>query len=752
MKHRGGVLAVLVVLIAIQLMHAQAYAQAMTTMQGINNATSIQPAAWPDPTIAVGTLEFCENVNSAYQCWYKSTHKPVSFFGTTTPKSAKSIWTQNNNNSRNTPNCSNPSPNAQILHDSVYNRWILQRRVLGSATNHEYMCIAISTDEDVSSANFNWFAYEFDLDSVIPTNTEGHFYYPDYPQAGLWQTSTSETAPYAPASNQAMWISYDLTDPDNYYNIDGVLICAVDLAGLRASTVSPWSYNGQTPACAVAHSLVAFNQRRSWVPANNSDSIPPISSDGEMFTYMIEPARGSNNYLTNPEHTQGVEQWTINWSAATPAPTFVNSWDLPSTLAGGDQLACFNRYNYYSTVCIPQPSTSNTGIHIDSVGDRMQQFFHYTSNGGQGGIWTSSHAIQINPNPSVLSQTEADIRVLQFNSSNAIYVSKDYPLIDPNDSSAYVFLPSIAQDRVGNLRGIVALSGTGSSEHPGLDGVYYNNGSSSWQSYGYVANPSVDGDAEDTDSQNFRWGNWSGAVLDPSNSCTVWTVGEFLTSNRTTEPYWSTEIAQLPPASNCAIAFFQVKSFTPRSVSSDSITYNKSQSAGDLNIVVVGWHDITSTIVSVQDSNGNTYQLGAPLMRSGKGATALSQAIYYASKIVGGTNTVTVTFNQAAYGADIRILEYKGVHTLDAYAGAAGTGTLANSGSAATSASSELIFGANTVTTVTSGPGTGFTSRIMSADGEIAEDEIVNTQGSYNATAPLTPSGGWIMQMLTFSN
>lgn len=729
-----------------------AQAQAMTTMAGINSATSIQPAAWPDPTVAVGTLDFCEHVNSAYQCWYKSTHKPVSFFGTTTPKSDKSIWTQNSNNSGNTPNCSNPSPNAQILHDNVYNLWILQRRVYGPSTGHQYMCIAISTAEDVSSPSFNWFAYEFDLDSVIPTNAEGVFYYPDYPQAGLWQTSTSQTAPYAPASDQAMWISYDLTDPDNYYNINGVLICAVDLAGLRASTVSPWSYNGQTPACTVAHSLVAFNQRRSWVPANNSDSTPPITSDGEMFTYMIEPAHGSQNYLTNPQHTQGVEQWTINWNAGNPNPTLVNSWDLPSTQAGGDQLACFNASNYYDTVCIPQPSTSSTGIYIDSVGDRMQQFFHYTSNGGQGGIWTSSHAIQINANPTVLSQTEADIRVLQWNSSNAIYVSKDHPLIDPNDSNAYVFLPSIAQDRVGDLLGIVALSGTGSSEHPGLDSVYYNNGSSSWQSYGYAANPSVDGDAEDTDSQNFRWGNWSGAVLDPSDSCTVWSVGEFLTSNRTTEPFWATEIAQLPPASNCGIGFVQVKAITPRSASSDAITYNKSQSANDLNIVVVGWHDITSSIVSVQDSAGNSYQLGAPMIRTGKGATALSQAIYYASHILAGTNTVTVTFNQAAYGADIRILEYKGVHTLDVYAGAAGTGTLANSGSAATSASSELIFGADMVTTATSGPGTGLTSRSISADGDIAEDEIVNVQGSYNATAPLTTSGGWIMQMLTFSN
>lgn len=751
MKYKYVVFAVLAIGTFVRVAHAQA----MTTMVGVNSATSTQPAAWPDPTIAVGTLEFCENVNSAYQCWYKSTLKPVSFLGTTTPKSDKSIWTQNNNNSGNTPNCSNPTPNAQILHDNVYNLWILQRRVYGPATGHEYMCIAISTVEDVSSPSFNWFAYEFDLDSVIPTNAEGNFYYPDYPQAGLWQTSTSQTAPYAPASDQAMWISYDLMDPNDSYNINGVLICAVDLAGLRGSTVSPWSYNGQTPACVVAHSLVAFNQRRSWVPANNSDSIPPISSDGEMFTYMIEPAQGSKSYLTRPEHTQGVEQWTINWNAATPTPTFVLNWDLPSTQAGGDQLACFNPGNYYATACIPQPSTSSTGIYLDSVGDRMQQFFHYTSNGGLGGIWTSSHAIQINPNPTVFSQTEGDIRVLQWNSANpaAIYVAEDYPLIDPNDPNAYVFLPSVARDRVGNLRGIVALSGSGSSEHPGLDSVYYNNGSSGWQSYGYIANPSADGDAEDTDSQNYRWGNWSGAVLDPSDSCTVWTVGEFLPTNRTTEPYWSTEIAQFTPASNCTISFIQVKPATPRSASSVSLTYNKSQSPGDLNIVVVGWHNTSSSIVSVQDSAGNTYQLGAPLIISGEGATALSQAIYYASNIAGGTNTVTITFNQTTNNIDVRMLEYSGVNTLDAYAGATGTGTLANSGNAITSASNELIFGADLVTTSTSGPGAGFTSRVITnGDGDIAEDEIVNMQGTYNATAPLTSSGSWIMQMLTFSN
>jgi hypothetical protein len=533
----------------------------MKAFVGLNTVQEhLGPAAAPDPTIAVGTLEFCEHVNSAYQCWYKSganAFQPVNFMGSTFPKGDSSPWSQHLNNSGNTPNCPTAfSPNAQLLHDNVYDRWILQKRIHSSITGHDYMCVAISNVEDVGQTNpsFNWFAFEFDLDTVIPKNVQGSFYYPDYPQAGLWQTSQNTTPPYLAAKDQAMWITYDLQDPNNSFNIGGVLICAVDLAGLRASTSNPWVNKSRTPACVVAHSLLAFNQRRSWVPANNSDTTPPTSSDGEMFTYMIEPPH-NRGWLTNPSHTQGVEQWTVDWSALNPTPIFKRAWDLQSTGVTGDQLACFTPFNYYNTVCIPQPSTAQTGIYIDSVGDRMQQFFHYTSGGAHGGIWTSAHAIQINPG-STLGQTEADLRILQFNNGTppAIVLAADYAVKDPLDPNAYVFVPSVARDKAGNLQGILAVSGPGLNEHPGLESIFFIPGSSTLGTYGHIANPNTDGDAQDLDLANYRWGDWSGAVLDPSDSCTVWVVGEYLPANRTTEPYWSTAIAQLPPLTSCSAA------------------------------------------------------------------------------------------------------------------------------------------------------------------------------------------------------
>jgi fibronectin type 3 domain-containing protein len=61
------------------------------------------------------------------------------------------------------------------------------------------------------------------------------------------------------------------------------------------------------------------------------------------------------------------------------------------------------------------------------------------------------------------------------------------------------------------------------------------------------------------------------------------------------------------------------------------------------------------------------------------------------------------------------------------------------------------LFGANYVATGTTGPGSGFTSRtITQPDEDIAEDEMVTAVGSYSATAPVSPAGDWIMQMVAF--
>ncbi|HYM07884.1 MAG TPA: IPT/TIG domain-containing protein [Terriglobales bacterium] len=180
-----------------------------------------------------------------------------------------------------------------------------------------------------------------------------------------------------------------------------------------------------------------------------------------------------------------------------------------------------------------------------------------------------------------------------------------------------------------------------------------------------------------------------------------------------------------------------------------AVTYAVAQTAGDMNIVVIGWGDTTSTISSVTDNKLNGYQLAV----GPTSGTGLRQSIYYAPNIAGGSTTVTVTFSKAAVYPDVRILEYSGLDPtapFDKAVGAAGTGTAANSGSVSTTAASELIFGAGTSGSKFTSAGSGFASRIINLYGNIAEDKTVNATGSYNATAT-EASGVWVMQVATFN-
>ncbi len=205
-----------------------------------------------------------------------------------------------------------------------------------------------------------------------------------------------------------------------------------------------------------------------------------------------------------------------------------------------------------------------------------------------------------------------------------------------------------------------------------------------------------------------------------------------------------------------AINFMQVAAAVPQtSQSTVAVTYSAAQTAGNLNVVVVGWNDATRLVSSVADSKGNAYALAVgPTVHS---AAGLSQAIYYARNIAAaaaGSNTVTVTFTGAAVYPDIRILEYSGLDPTAPLDGtAAGTGSSATSSTPAltTTNANDLLFAANTVSTSTAAPGTGFTSRVITnPDGDIAEDRLVTTTGSYSATASLNPAGQWVMQLVAF--
>ncbi len=135
-----------------------------------------------------------------------------------------------------------------------------------------------------------------------------------------------------------------------------------------------------------------------------------------------------------------------------------------------------------------------------------------------------------------------------------------------------------------------------------------------------------------------------------------------------------------------------------------TVAYANAQTAGNLNILAIGWNDVTANLTNVTDSAGNTYQMAGPTFRG----SGRSQAIYYAANILSGSNTVTVMFDQPASLVDLRATEYAGLsrnNPFDAGASASGTGALADSGPVTTSQTNELLFAAGMAGAGFTGPG-----------------------------------------------
>jgi chitodextrinase len=178
-----------------------------------------------------------------------------------------------------------------------------------------------------------------------------------------------------------------------------------------------------------------------------------------------------------------------------------------------------------------------------------------------------------------------------------------------------------------------------------------------------------------------------------------------------------------------------------------SASFASPTQAGNTIVAYVIWNNIGS--VALTDSRGDTFvNIGSPL-NWGNGYSA---QVFYAPKIVGGTNTVTAMFRTSvtAFGV-LYMHEYAGINPVspvDVFASESGASTTLNSGAAITTSPNDLIFGAGVSDNSVTAAGSGFTSRDL-AYGNITEDHIATSIGSYSATA--THNGQmWGMQIVAF--
>ena len=200
-------------------------------------------------------------------------------------------------------------------------------------------------------------------------------------------------------------------------------------------------------------------------------------------------------------------------------------------------------------------------------------------------------------------------------------------------------------------------------------------------------------------------------------------------------------------AASPSIAIVQDRNTEVTSGTTASLPFSKANTAGDLIVVYVVWDNPGS--VTVTDTNGNTY---APATTRRTWGNNWSSQVFYASNIRGGSNTVKATFSTGITSFGLEYLhEYSGaasVSPVDVSASGVGTSAAMSSGAVATTQASDLLFGAGASDDAVTSPGAGFTKR-LTGYGNLTEDRVVTTTGSYAATAKQN-GATWVMQLVAF--
>jgi hypothetical protein len=444
-----------------------------------------------DPNGAVGTKQYMEWTNPVYQAYSKTTPFVAVY---ASPLIGDTPWTQNN-----MFDCSGNSGDAIILFDHLASRWVIARRQ-GQGTY--FYCIALSNSDDLAAPGFTWFAYELPLNSLLGQNVQGHTYFPDYPKIASWP--------------DAYYVAMDLEDPNSSFKQVGTLVCAFDranmLTGGAARPPQCFRYPNPPTGLFLEHSLL---------PADVDGNNAPPAGAVEYFISIQNPAYTSSSTLN-------LWQFHVDWT--TPAnSTFTGPVAIKS---GAYVPGCYWRMNRPNTVCVPEPSTSSTGNYIDSVGDRVMHRFAYRNFLGTPSYQSYLVTQTVQVGSTSRSQTAVRWHELRFVSGLLSVVHTG--TINPGDAN-YRFMPSIAQDKVGNLAVGYSVSGTLLS--PSIRASYLN--------LRHYLTPTefsiMSGTADEEHSSH--WGDYTSMTVDPVDDCTFWYVNEYYAMNQVTSPTWQTRIA-----------------------------------------------------------------------------------------------------------------------------------------------------------------------------------------------------------------
>ena len=470
--------------------------QTVTSFEGIDATMVSTPGYDVDPNGAVGTLQYMEWVNTFYQAYDKKSFAPVW----SSPQTADTPW-----RASNMSNCYGAGGgDGVITFDRLASRWVIARRGTPSSNTY-YYCIAVSNTDDLHSATLSWHTYQIALNSVLGVNSHGHPYWPDWPRFGSW--------------SDAYYVSFNLQDVDNQYQNIGVVACALDrtnmLVGGTARTMQCFSDPNPIPLTG------ALYLKHSLIPADVDSTTAPPSGRHEYFLSIQNPP---NDGVTTTSTKLNLWNFHVNWTTPTQS-TFVKSQITVSSYEPG----CYDVLQVANTFCVSEPSSSSTHNYVDSVGDRLMPRLAYR-NFGTYQSFLIGQTVQV----AAGTNQQTGIRWYELRGSGNPTLFQSGTLT--NGSSIYRFMPSIAQDKVGNAAAGYSVSG--SNTHPGFRAAYWSLPSKTVPVE--INLKSGIGDEENSS----HYGDYTSMTVDPVDGCTFWYVNQYYNVNEIGNAInWDTRIA-----------------------------------------------------------------------------------------------------------------------------------------------------------------------------------------------------------------
>jgi hypothetical protein len=260
---------------------------------------------------------------------------------------------------------------------------------------------------------------------------------------------------------------------------------------------------------------------------------PPAQGD-----FAIEPAQHLPTIGVGSSNTDNLYMASVNSAASSTAT--LNVWNLigiptASTSASVSKTAL----PIYTMSTPPNARQQGTSVLIDTNDDSLLDAVF--RDGSPGSLWVSGNDACTASGDSVARSCARLIEIAISNNGGTMNVQQDF---DFGQSGAYFYYPAIRTDSAGNLVTVFTGSSTSSyaSVYSGVQKASIPNSANTLTAFSmmwagqaaYSASPP-------------RWGDYSGAGVDPSDS-SVWVAGEYAaTPDIFFGPVWGTAIARVQP-------------------------------------------------------------------------------------------------------------------------------------------------------------------------------------------------------------